>query len=68
VTYPFIDDLADFAGATFDCTSGDCNRDAQAAADQICRQLKFAGQHAFDFTDGADLDAPKRMRWVACLR
>ena len=68
VTYPFIDDLENMQGAVFDCLSGDCAKDARSAANQICRQLKFAGQYAFDFTDGEDNDAPKRMRWVACLR
>lgn len=67
-TYPFIDDLSAIKGSTFACPSGDCAADAKVAADRVCRQLKFAGQHAFDFEDSDDLDAPKRMRWVACRR
>lgn len=67
-TYPFIDDLTAVKGSTFACPSGDCAADAKVAADRICRQLNFAGQHAFDFEDSDDLDAPKRMRWVACRR
>lgn len=67
-TYPFIDDLSAIKGSTFACPSGDCAADAKVAADRVCRQLNFAGQHAFDVEDSDDLDNPKRLRWVACRR
>lgn len=68
VTYPFIDDFKTIKDSSFDCLSGDCAKDAQIIAERICRQLNFAGQHAFDFKDSENADAPKRMQWVACRR
>lgn len=68
VTYPFINDLTTIKGRSFDCLSGECAKDAKVVAERICRQLNFAGQHAFQFEDGENVDAPKRMQWVACRR
>ncbi len=65
-TYLFVNDLTNVDGSVFDCPTGDCAEDAKVAAEQICRQLNYAGQHSFDFGVSEEDAAVNRMQWVVC--
>lgn len=65
-TYLFVNDLSNVDNGEFDCPTGDCAEDARSAAEQICQQLNYAGQHSFDFQPVEEDPAINRMQWVVC--
>lgn len=66
--YLFVDDLASLEGNLFECPTGDCATDAQAAAAKICQQLKFAAPYSFDFKENDEGGPMMRMQWLVCRR